>query len=135
MSDYKKRSKRIAVCLIEDAHCNILMGIRNDNGKWTTPGGHLEAGEDPYEGALRELEEETGLDAEHIQLVKVEYVKEKNMMLYLFKVTPNPRQMPDPSGDPDKEVEFWAYMDPNDTLGNLHVPPEHNIALKYWMKN
>ena len=32
-----------------------------DGGKWTLPGGGLNWGEDPAEGVLRELEEETGL--------------------------------------------------------------------------
>jgi 8-oxo-dGTP pyrophosphatase MutT (NUDIX family) len=32
-------------------------------GKWTAPGGLLESGESEIEGAIRELHEETGLDA------------------------------------------------------------------------
>ena len=33
-----------------------------DPGKWALPGGGLEFGEDPAEGLLREMDEETGLD-------------------------------------------------------------------------
>ncbi|AGN02277.1 NUDIX hydrolase [Salinarchaeum sp. Harcht-Bsk1] len=32
-------------------------------GKWLPPGGHVDRGELPHEAALREVEEETGLDA------------------------------------------------------------------------
>jgi len=35
-----------------------------EHGSWTLPGGGLEFGEDPAAGALRELEEETGLRGE-----------------------------------------------------------------------
>lgn len=34
------------------------------SGKWTLPGGGLEFGEEPRDGALRELAEETGLEGE-----------------------------------------------------------------------
>lgn len=130
-----KKSRRVAICLITNHKGDILMGLRNDCKMWTTPGGHIEEGEDPYEGAQRELEEETMLDADDIQLVKTVWVKKKNLMLYLFKISPNARQMPDPSNDPDKEFEMLDYVDPNDVKDNLHVPLEENIALKYWMEN
>ena len=54
----KQKTKRVACCLIRDWKDDILMGKRNDNDKWTTPGGHLDKGECPYEGAIRELKEE-----------------------------------------------------------------------------
>ena len=40
-------------------------------GAWTLPGGGLEFGEDPADGVLRELAEETGLEAELGALVGV----------------------------------------------------------------
>lgn len=34
-------------------------------GLWLQPGGHIEPGETPWEAALREAQEETGLDVRH----------------------------------------------------------------------
>ncbi|HEV2851625.1 MAG TPA: CoA pyrophosphatase [Thermoanaerobaculia bacterium] len=43
-------------------------GLRRHGGQWALPGGRLEPGEAPEEGALRELEEEIGLTlpADHV---------------------------------------------------------------------
>lgn len=52
-----------AVLLIRRSlHKKLWPGIYN------APGGHVEAGEDPYEAARRELREETGLEASLLQL-------------------------------------------------------------------
>jgi 8-oxo-dGTP diphosphatase len=40
----------------------FLMVRSRKRGGWEMPGGRLEQGEDPYDGALREFKEETGLD-------------------------------------------------------------------------
>lgn len=130
-----KKSKRVAICLSVDHRDDILMGCRNDNKKWTVPGGHLNAGEDPYEGAIREFKEETGLDVEDIKLVGSHWDKDQNILLYLFTVVPDPKQMIDASKDPDKECDDWHYMNPIDIAEELHVPIERNIALQYWMKS
>ena len=115
MADYKERSRRIAICLITNHAEDVLMGCRNDNKKWTVPGGHLEPGEDPYEGAIRELKEETGLDVEDIKLVGSHWDKDKNLLLYLFKIEPDPKQMIDTSDDPDEECDSWHFSQNNIT--------------------
>lgn len=45
----------------------VLAFERSDaEGSWQFPQGGLDVGEEPLEGALRELAEETGLDASHV---------------------------------------------------------------------
>jgi 8-oxo-dGTP pyrophosphatase MutT (NUDIX family) len=127
----KVKTKRVACCLIRDWKDDLLMGKRNDNGKFTQPGGHLDKGECPYLGCIRECKEETGLDAIDTKLVKVR--KNGDVMVYVFEVKVDPDQLVDASKDPDKECDDWEYMDPNEVSDNLHVPVEHNIVLKYWM--
>ncbi len=54
----------IGAWLVNDG--KILMGRRLDAhglNSWGPPGGHLEFGEDPFQGAIRELKEETDLEA------------------------------------------------------------------------
>lgn len=40
---------------------SFLFVLHKKLGKWLPPGGHLDAGEEPHQGALRELWEETSL--------------------------------------------------------------------------
>jgi len=135
MSSKKNHSRRVCIALITDKNENVLKGQRNDNGKWTNVGGHVEAGEDPYESMIRELKEETGLDAVDIKLVDCHWDKDQNILLYLFKVKVDQNQPIDTSKDPDQECLTWAYTNPNNVVEALHVPLERNLALKYWMNN
>ena len=129
----KEKTKRVACCLIRDWKDDLLMGKRNDNGKWTQPGGHLDKGECPYVGAIRELKEETGLDAKDTKLVKV--CKNDKVMVYVFEMKVDQDQEVDCSLDPDKECDDWTYTDPNEVREELHIPIEYNAVLKYWMDN
>ena len=61
----KSNERRGAGCLVVNKEGNILLGRRSDNGKWATPGGHVEAGETHCEGACRELREEAGIIAKN----------------------------------------------------------------------
>ncbi|WP_409332909.1 NUDIX hydrolase [Trujillonella humicola] len=57
----------VAVCVLEDDGTPTLLitrraaRMRNHAGQWALPGGRLDTGETPVEGALRELDEEVGL--------------------------------------------------------------------------
>jgi ADP-ribose pyrophosphatase YjhB (NUDIX family) len=56
---------------IIDENGRILLIKRADNKKWAMPGGALEVGETPAEGAVREAFEETGLKCQVLALVGV----------------------------------------------------------------
>jgi len=127
--------KRYAAVLITDEDENILLGMRRDSGKLANPGGKIEEGEEPYCGAIRELQEETGLDAKGIELVKVCFVKHKKLLVYLFKVKIDKDQAIDTSKDPDKEFLQLGYFNPSDVVDQLHVPLEDNVLIKYWAEN
>ena len=55
---------RAAACIvISESEGQILTGLNHKTGLLELPGGHVEHGETPEEGAKRELKEETGIDA------------------------------------------------------------------------
>ena len=47
----------------------LLLASPKQGGKWTLPGGHIEPGEKILEAAVREVKEETGLDARPIAII------------------------------------------------------------------
>ena len=55
----------VAGSIIFNAQKDEVLLIKHKKlGVWLPPGGHVEAGEFPYEAAVREAKEETGLDIE-----------------------------------------------------------------------
>ena len=61
-----------AVALIVLNARNVLLTLRDiepNSGKWCLPGGFIEWGENPEEGARRELLEETGITGNEISLI------------------------------------------------------------------
>lgn len=65
--------KRVgALAAIFDEQGRILLVHQTYNGnKWAYPGGYVEAGESPWDAAVREVREETGLNVEVVRLVSV----------------------------------------------------------------
>ncbi len=59
----------VDTAVIHKAH--ILLIRRADNGLWAMPGGALEVGETPAEGAVRETLEETGVQCHITKLIGV----------------------------------------------------------------
>lgn len=56
------------VAVFDQEGCLLLLRHVHD-GKWGTPGGGMEPGESPEEGARREVVEETGLQLPDLELV------------------------------------------------------------------
>lgn len=115
----------------------LLMGKRKDNGLWTLPGGHLESeGEVPFMAGLRELFEETGIEAPHmVQLDEVDTIGRTGAPVH---VTAFLLSIPTPvdtvtSYDPDEEVASWHWINvaaglPAEIKNNLHSP--RNVVLE-----
>ncbi|MFZ0267663.1 NUDIX hydrolase [Caulobacter sp.] len=59
------------ICLRDDQVLLIKRGTPPRLGQWSLPGGRLERGETTVAGALRELAEETGVQAQLLGLVDV----------------------------------------------------------------
>jgi 8-oxo-dGTP diphosphatase len=59
------------VCLRDDHVLLIRRGTAPRIGEWSLPGGRIEWGEAAADAALRELREETGVEAELIGLIEV----------------------------------------------------------------
>jgi ADP-ribose pyrophosphatase YjhB (NUDIX family) len=57
--------------ILFDERERVLLCHRRDYNFWNLPGGALERGETPWEGAMREVKEETGLDVEVVRLLGV----------------------------------------------------------------
>lgn len=115
---------------------SMLMGKRKDNQKWTQPGGHMEAGEKPMEGALRELEEETGIKAKESQLKYVgsKMVADGKIKVHGFIMDCEERPKSSMLEDPDEEVYRWLWKPlrplPLEVKNALHVP-KGNIILNH----
>lgn len=111
----------------------VLFGKRRDNGRWTLPGGHIEEGEVPLEGALRELHEETGLTPVGVMDL-IDEREIRDATFYTFECVVHDRP-PTSKNDPDNECALWAFFDvekgiPRDVAENMAGPkdPDKNIA-------
>ena len=60
-----------ATVLVFNEKGELLLNLRSDTGDWGIPGGGKELGETLEECAVRELKEETDLDADALELVAV----------------------------------------------------------------
>jgi ADP-ribose pyrophosphatase YjhB (NUDIX family) len=111
----------------------ILMGKRNDNNKYTLPGGHLNGGEKPVDGAKREVKEEAGLEItepKHLGHKTVDTVDGKKK-IHAYVVN-HDGSKPSTKNDPDKEVKKWEWIETRDgmpkyVIDNLHS--KKNVVL------
>jgi ADP-ribose pyrophosphatase YjhB (NUDIX family) len=95
------------------------------------PGGHLNEGEDPKKGAVRELLEETGLKPTKLVYLGEKTINDGRLVVYSFRADVDAE--PDGSSDPDEECSVWKWVDPEDIpeeiLSNLHS--RKNVTLEF----
>ena len=120
-----------AFVILEDAEGRVLWARRADSGAWNLPGGGREKMEAPWETAIRETLEETGL---HISVAGIAgiYIKpHQEEIIFQFtgeiqggQLTPN-----------DESVEFGWYaphQEPDNSLDRhlerLHLWAKHGIT-------
>ena len=66
------QSPRVGVGILIHKENRVLLVRRRNahgDGTWSTPGGHLDAGERPEDAAVREALEETGVRAADVQFL------------------------------------------------------------------
>ena len=125
-----------ASVIVENERGEILLEKRSDNGEWAYAGGAVELYERVEEAAARELREETGLIAEHLEMLGV-FSGER--MRYVY---PNGDEVSnvdvvflcrDYSGKlccQEGESEELAFFEPGKLPENLSPPIR--IPLKTW---
>lgn len=134
--------KRVAaIAIINDHH--MLMGRRKESRAFTNPGGHLNEGEDPKAGAVREVKEETGLDLDphyfkHLETRVVKKPDGEKIEVHGFRVDLRSKPATTKTDDPDDEVERWQWIkldtDLDHIKDNLHVPLGDNVLLDNILK-
>ncbi len=115
---------RIAVkSFIVNEKGELLLIKRRDNdphkpGVWEIPGGRIDLGEDPFEGLKRETKEETGLDVEVLNPLKIHHFTRDDgqritMITFLCKPVSSTINLS------KEHTEFlWTNMD--ESISKLH---------------
>lgn len=70
--------------IIFNEHEKVLLCHRLDYDLWNLPGGGLEPGEAPWQGVIREVKEEVGLDVDAERLAGVYSKPEENEIVFSF---------------------------------------------------
>lgn len=129
----KKSETLVASVAAFDEDGKLLFGLRQDNQRWTLPGGHLEEDEEPLQGAIRELREEAGLKPLSIHYIGQGHVRrqERNIRVFCYKAKVTGK--PTGEDDPDQECKTWRFVDIKGGLPEdigAHLASKNNVTLR-----
>lgn len=105
--EYTEYTVSVALRCRDRVWMSQRVNTTNFHGKWQFPGGKLEDGENPIDGGLRELREETNLDV-HIKRIR-----------YIGSIT----------GDPTTKCCYVYYVDLNDA----EIPVRKENKMTDWV--
>ena len=128
----REETEVASIAVLRDGE--LLWLRRADSGLWTMPGGHLNPGEEPLAGAIRELREETGLTPPpgDFEFLGEDLVPgNSKLRIFSFVVEVPSDTTPDLSKDPDQEANEFKWWDELPESEQCHVPHASNVTLKF----
>lgn len=131
---YLRIGARTRVLLVVDDKVLVVQGWFG-NGKWGLPGGGLHRGEDPLQGALRELKEETGitLDPKALKAKGPARAKEAGLSFAYYQFEARlPKELP--LQEQRIEITEATWM-PMDQLSKANAPTSTLAMVASWQRN
>ena len=110
--------------------------------RWDMPKGHVDEGESNRECALRELQEETGIEEKHLRIIdgfkyKDRYVvenkrskKRKTLIMYLAELVEDVEIVPT-----EHEGYEWVAWDPPHSIKEKTIDPLLAELAQWWTEN
>lgn len=93
--------------VIFDTDKKVLLCHRNDYDLWNLPGGRLERNESPWDGVVREVREETGLNVRVVKLIGVYSKPDKDEIVFSFLCEKESGEIT--TTDEARSVEFFDF--------------------------
>lgn len=120
---YRRRGQRVEVCLIATAK----------KTRWQLPKGRIEPGETKEEAALREVHEETGLEAtieEQLGEISFRYVRKQRKRIHKRVVFFLMVYQDGSTDDHDDEVDEARFFPIDDALERLTFDSERDMVAR-----
>jgi 8-oxo-dGTP diphosphatase len=118
-----------AFAVIFDDAGRLLVSRRTDSGWFNLPGGGVDPAESVTEGLMREVREETGLEAEIGQLVGVYSKPQKHEVVLVFRARACGGTLA-----PSDEADHHVWVEPGE-LDHVKLLPKHRERIDDALRN